>query len=246
MICAQIREKLELFRACVETDSGAQIRTQCLYPSYDPVFVYVAGFGEGFKIHDGAGAAKVSWAHAREGGLVTKALGNAAKRFGIDAVEDQYLTVTVDTSDWLINAILAVANASSSAAYDAVSHSVKAVEEKLQERIYNVLSDNFKEKQIVTEYPFIGNSGREYRFDFAITDSSNDNVILLDAVMPHRNSVAAHYVAFSDVHDSVRNGRFAIYDRPLAREDKTLLHQVATVISFDSLMPGLEKVLSRV
>jgi hypothetical protein len=69
---------------------------------------------------------------------------------------------------------------------------------------------------------------------------------LIDTVLPHHVSISAKYVAFADTRcdRSTEIGRFAVYDRPLDRAHASLLQQVADLVPFRSLEPGIKRALS--
>ena len=56
MLNERVRASLTKFSAPFDTDEGVRLETHCLYPSFDPVIIYVAKVGDGYKVSDGAGA----------------------------------------------------------------------------------------------------------------------------------------------------------------------------------------------
>ena len=135
MPCADVIEAFAGFNSCVEFEHGTRVSTHCLYPSFDPVNVYVVRFGDGFRVHDGGGAERASWLHGRDDKLTTRMLNRYAQRYDLKH-SNGVLTGDAATIDWLYSAILAVANASAAAANAAVEHVVAAAESSLRERVF--------------------------------------------------------------------------------------------------------------
>src|SRR3712207_506186 len=98
MACEQIKAALAAFDICVETDEGARVTTHCLYPSFEPVNVFVIGFEEGFKIHDGGGASRSAWIHGRDDSLIVRVMGKHARRYNL-VVSDGMFVASIPSSD---------------------------------------------------------------------------------------------------------------------------------------------------
>jgi hypothetical protein len=245
MSCEDIRVALSEFGACVETDHGSRVTTHCLYPSFDPVSVFVVRFGDGFKVHDGGGATRSAWIHGRDPALINRMLNRYASRYQV-AVSDDAIVADVPSPEWLPIGILSVANASAATAHAAVEHFVAASESLLRDRIFSVLRQTVPETTISKEASVPGRSGKLHRFDFII-QMTPKHMILIDAVAPHHISIASKYVAFSDVRAIEQDPykKFAVHDRPLATDDVALLQQVADIVPFKSLRPGLIRVTPR-
>lgn len=242
MTCDDIRDALDALLRCVETDQGSCVTTHCLYPSFDPVSVYVVRYGEGYKIHDGAGAMRSAWDHGRDAPLVRRMLTRQAVAHHLKITDDS-LVAEVPSKEWLASAILAVANASSLAAHAAVERIVIAAEEALKDRIFRVLTETVPApKAIQKAYEFPGLSGKRHSFDFAV-QRDHDGWLVLDAVVKHHVSISSRYVAFADTKapESSIIGRFAVYDRPLEPDDAALLQQVADLVPFTSLRDGVKR-----
>ncbi len=209
MACEDIRAALASLSGCEETDQGSRVTTQCMYPSFDPVAVYVVGYGDGFKVHDGGGAIRAGWDHARDAHLVRRMLVRQAAAYHLKMVDDS-LVVEVPSKDWLASAIVAVANASASAAHSAVASAVNAAEAALKDRIYQILSETVPVPRIRRAYELAGASGKLHSFDFGV-QREHDGWLVLDAVAPHHVSISSRYVAFSDTREASSSiiGRFA-------------------------------------
>lgn len=245
MRCEQLKKLLTGFPQCVETEQGTRFTTQCLYPSFDPVEIFVVKYGDGYRVHDGGGAARSAYDHGRDVALAHRMLERFAASYHLQVIENSLIAEAKD-EEWLLPAILAVANASSSAAHATVERVVIASEAFLKERIFGVLVETVPQKSIAKEYEVRGKSGKIHSFDFAVHRVS-DGWLLLSAVAPHHVSIAAKYVSFADtgeMTDTVR-GRMAVVDKPLEQEDVSLLQQVADIVPFTSLREGVKREMAR-
>lgn len=232
------------FSECEQTPEGARIATHCLYPSFENVHVFVAKVGDGFNIHDGAGAHNAAWLHGRDSDLIGKSLAESAERFHL-FVAGKALVARTATVDWLASAILSVANASSLAAHDAVDKILAAQEEALIDRIGNTLSEIFPAPRNLSKNVNIrGKSGGMRHFDFII-GRETAHPILVNSVTPRRNSIAAKYVSFADTDPAARF-KFAVHDRELELGDIALLQQVASVVPLLSLGAGAKRLFDDV
>src|SRR5579864_8891867 len=104
MVCDEILKAMADFAACEQTPEGARVATHCLYPSFETVRVFVAKVGDGFTVHDGAGAFNTAWLHGRDGELIGKSLSQAAERFHL-IVAGKALVARANSLDWLTSAI---------------------------------------------------------------------------------------------------------------------------------------------
>jgi hypothetical protein len=244
LVCEHVQAALAPLQVCVETSDGARVITQCLYPSFDPVVVFVARVGDVFRAHDGGGAERAAWTHGRDEQLIRRTLAQHAARYHLK-VADGMLEAEAQGPEWLLPAILAVANASANAANAILEQSIAAGESTLRDKVYDVLAKAFDPKIVKTEFRFVGRSGKEHRFDFAIR-KRHERLLLIDTVLPHHVSVSSKYVAFADARfdSSSEIGRFAVYDRPLDKGDAALLQQVADLVPFRSLEPGIKRALT--
>ncbi|MEJ8571294.1 hypothetical protein [Microbaculum marinum] len=243
MSCEDVQAAFGPGHQCVETGDGARVTTHCLYPSFDPVDVFVVRNGNGFRVHDGGGAERSAWAHGRDEKMIRRMLNRHAARHHIKVVND-VLVADAPSIDWLRAAILAVANASANAATAVVERVVAAAEHDLSDRVFRVLSRAFMPATIGRASIFIGMSGKQHEFDFVVRPSK-DKTLLIDTVAPHHVSIASKYVAFADTRFEDGSGidRFAVYDRPLESSDVSLLQQVADLVPYTSLEAGLKRAL---
>lgn len=241
MTCDDILAALSQGVTCETTPSGMRVVTHCLYPSFDPVEVFVAGHGEGFIVSDGGGATASAWEHGREG--MDRCLAKASARFGATS-KNGVIEARAPSLEWLRPAILAVANASAAAAEAALERVVVAAESAMADRIFDALAHVIPRASIAREFEHRGESGKNWRYDFGAT--ANDNLLLVNAVSPHHASISAKYVAFADTPEADADVRkLAVYSRKLETADATLITQVATLVPLMSVEAGVRKVLAR-
>lgn len=230
-ICRDVHAALGSGEVCLETDAGARVVTHCLYPSFQPVIVFVSKFGDGYRVTDGGGALRSAWNHGREEGLTDRLLAKEAARYHLK-VSSGALVADAPSIDWLKAAILATANGSSAAAHAAIERVSAAAEKNLKEQIFATLTSMVREEDIGSDYPIIGTSGDTRSFDYGVR-IANDNLLVVSAVAPHHSSVYAKYVSFGDTRGLGPGlSRFAVYSRPLASGDAALMLQVT-----DDLLP---------
>jgi hypothetical protein len=243
MACADVRTALATFNDCVETAEGSRVTTHCLYPSFDPVQVFIVKIGDGFRVHDSGGAMRSAWLHGRDASQIRKVLTRQAERYRVSVVEDALVADAV-SADWLPSAILAVANASAATAHRVLDRVVSATERMLREKILVVLQRTVRPSDIAAEYAAAGESGKLHRFDFAVTEPQG-SLLLINAVAPHHISVSAKYVAFADMlhRPGKQIDRFAVHEKPLDKGDVSLLQQVADIVPFRSLHAGVERTM---
>ena len=236
-LCELVLAALSHHKMCEVTDDGARVRTDCMYPSFEPVHVYVRIFGDGFIIHDRGEAASRAWLHGRDERVLTRYLNRAAERYGI-RFDNGRLTAKVESIDWLKSGMLAVANAAAQGSLSAVEHVARSETEALKDRISHELVRTFTSKRISNEVMRRGESGREYRFDFEVKSDAGDAVV--EAVTPFANSIFSKYTAFSDTKVLYTGGGFAVHDRELHQQDITLLSQVSDVIPLSKMTAGIQ------
>lgn len=239
MSCDDIRAALAGFDVCEETSEGACLTTHCLYPSFEPVRVFVAKFGDGYKVHDGKGAFVAAWAHGRDEALINRALVAECSRYHLSVSSDA-IVADVPSKDWLLSGILGVANASAAAATAVVARVVAAAEAALVDRIQAALIEAFGTSSFSKAVDIVGKSGGRRHFDFAL--KAGDHDVLINGVSPHHGSISAKYVAFADT-DGDQAHKFAVYDRTLEVDDVALLQQVASIVPIEALTRGAQRII---
>jgi hypothetical protein len=231
--CAELMPLLNA-GVCSETVDGAQIETQCLYPSSDPVVVYISELLNGFRVHDGGGAMRSAIVHGRNW---QDALKKAGKRHSVE-VKGDALWATAPTVDWLYPAILAVSNASALAARLSLEAAVSRAESTLREVIYEKLLRAVPESKIGKDFEYRGRSGHMWAVDFAVREES---LILVKSVVQNGNSINSNYAAFGDIGDQEEVAKFSVYDRELNQDAEALIRQVAALVPVKSLTPMVQQ-----
>lgn len=240
MLCEDVRLALAEGEVCEETDRGARVFTHCLYPSFEPVEIYVTRISDRYVVTDGGGAAAAAWLHGRD--ELGKVLARECARFGVkcngDVVEGHASSI-----EWLRPVILAVANASAAAAISALERVAVAAERVLADKIFEGLSRVVAPSNIAREFEHRGTSGKRWRYDFGAT--VDGRLLLVSAVAPHHVSVSAKYVAFADVAaNDDHTANLAVYGRKLETEDAALITQVATLVPVTSVAAGVQRALT--
>ena len=243
MICEDVRAALGAGEFCDEVEGAARVATHCLYPSFDPVIVYVGKLGNGYRVSDGGGAVRSAWLNGREESLVSRFLTREAARYHIKVSQDA-LVAEVPSIDWLKSAILAVANASAAVSHAAFGKVAAAAEKVLRDKIFETLARTAPAAEISTDVEVVGASGDRRHFDYGIR-AGDHHKLLLSAVAPHHSSIYAKYVAFADTKELDHGlSRFAVYDRPLDAGDVSLMMQVADLVPIKALSPRTRRALA--
>jgi hypothetical protein len=191
----------------------------------------VRRWGDGFVVHDGGEAMTAFHRHGRDDAAIEGALKQAANRYSLD-LEDGILTAKAHEAEWLLAAVLSIANASTMASTKAVETVIAKHERELQDRIYNEIKKAVPEQRIARQYHYRGASGREWPIDFAII--ADRGPVLLKAVTPHPNSISASYTAFSDIGANDNVPLLAVHDRVLSPENQALMRKVAQLVPLPS------------
>ena len=198
MNCDNLLTLLENETTCLKTEYGYRLVTQCLYPSADPVSVFISQYGDGYRVTDGGGAVRSAMIHGRDQHVMASAFSKACKRHSVIDQEGM-LVAEPSNDDWLYSAILAVANASAMAAQDAIEAVAEANENDLKLKIGDMLKMAVPESNIAKQYEYRGVSGNLWKIDYAVV---REKILLLKAITPNRNSVNSNFSAFSDIGDA--------------------------------------------
>lgn len=231
--CVSFSDLSKRHESCEQTSEGLRLATHCVYPSFEPVYVYIVPFGDGFIVHDDSGAGRLSWMY----GVDTRSLGRLAKKaaaeFGCDYNRGQ-MRCTVESEDWLWSAILAVANASAESVRAAVGKNRLPKEQSMISRAKRVFDKAKWKPETILGFDVPGKSGKLHKFDLAVI--SGGATAILDAVVPHQNSIAAKYLALSDAENQPGFFKYSLYDAELSTEDKALLSNVSDLVHIKSLI----------
>ncbi len=232
-LCESIVDSTSGMWTCKETANGARIRTTCVYPSFEPVFVYVAKLGNGFVVHDAGETVAVILAHGVEGKTAKRAIRAECRRYDV-AFEERRISLKVETQEWIETAIIAVANTAAAAARSALQEKRSAAEHDLADVIFEILEPKLERGTVTRRFPFCGGSGRQYKFDLAV--QRKGKLTLIETVAPHASSVNAKFVAFADVPTDSQIQKIAAHNNDLSQEDILLFQTVADVASPDGVI----------
>jgi hypothetical protein len=198
------------------------------------VFVHVGLWGDQFRVSDGGEAAQNALFHGRDSYAVETGLKAARDRFSLTIEQDE-LTAMAPSKDWLPNVVSAVANGASLAAAVAVEHSSRNRQNTLVDQIGVQLDQVVPERLLARNYEQRGRSGKLWKLDFFI---AYEQPVLIRAVTPNHNSIAATYTAFSDLTDK-SNRRLTVFSRRPDQDDSALLRQVAELVPLASIQTTL-------
>lgn len=236
MECAEIIKFLDARRHCEPSPYGTKIATQCLYPGSSVVFVHIGTWGDEFRVSDGGEAALHALHLGRDKWAVDVGLKAAKDRFSLSMEHGELFAIARDAT-WLPNVVAAVANGAAFAASSATDHALHKQQRTLKDQIGERLHEVFADQFIARDFDYRGRSGKLWQVDYAITAPEP---ILIKAVTPHHNSIAATYTALSDIKRD-ENRRFSVYSRRPDQDDSALLRQVAELVPLTGLSPALSK-----
>ncbi len=228
MNCAELMPLLTRTPLCAETELGTQLQTTCLYPSSDPVNVYIARLRGGFRVHDGGGAMRSAILHCRNW---QSALERAGRRHSV-MVSDGALVARPPDEEWLYPAVLAVANASALAARYALESVQNRSESSLKDMIFEKLKRAVPESKIGKDFEYRGRSGHMWQVDFAVRE---EGLILVKSVVQNGNSINSNYAAFGDIGEAEEVLKFSVFEQALNPDSEALLRQVAALVPIAAL-----------
>lgn len=231
--CAVIESLSKRYEVCEQTADGLRLPTQCMYPSFEPVEVFVLRHGDGYIVHDNANAGRLAWTYGIDDRAFAVPVKKAASEFGCD-VELGKIICKIESFDWLWSAIIGVANASSDAARAAVGNARAPKEVGIIQRARAVVDKSVAGVETRLQYPLHGASGKVHKFDMAVLGKGS--IAVVEAVVAHPGSVAAKYLALSDTPSQPNLHKFAIYDSDLTQEDKALISNVADLVTLDAVL----------
>lgn len=244
MNCDELLAILAKNQLCEPTEQGLRIATDCYYPSFDRVAVFVSQRGDWFHVNDGGEAARNAFIHGRDDQAFDASLKRSCSRYALKPVGGM-LTAEVESVEWLYPAILAVANG---AAHAAAETSARVSERKVNElrtKIHDTLIEIVPSHTIATEYRYRGSSGRLWPIDFAVTEVAAP--LLLKAITPDINSINSNYTTYGDIADIGQDeiSRFSVFEAELKPEDRSLMLQVAELVPLVSLDQNARAALGR-
>lgn len=228
MNCQEIDSLMTRIPRCEATSQGVRLMTHCLYPSADPVWVYVDRKINGFRVSDKGGALRSALVHGCKG---QGNFDSVCKRYAVDYREGEFVAEP-ESADWLWAAVLAISNASSEAARDALETAMGKTEKGLNAGIFDALKSIVPESRIARKYDYRGKSGHIWQVDFAVVGTKT---VLIKSVVQNGNSINSNYATFGDVGDAGFVEKFSVYDRDLQPDAFALLRQVATVVPVNSV-----------
>lgn len=238
--CNELLGYLDARRTCERSAFGSKVLTNCLFPSAEPVYVHVAQWGDiEFRVSDGGGAAKCAMRHGKDGDAVKAGMKAASDRFSLE-IESDELIARIPNSDWLPNAVSAVANGAAFAAHTALEHGHKSRQKSLREEIGEYLRDSIPTRMIAPSYEYRGRSGKLWEIDYAVLIPGQP--VLVKAVTPHYNSIASTYTVLSDALEG-SNRRLSVFSRRPDDDDAALLRQVSELVPLKALKPMAEQLL---
>ena len=232
-LCDSIFASTSSLREYKETEHGVRIRTTCVFPSFEPVFVYVVKLGSGFVVHDAGETMAVILTHGQGGNAASRSIRIECKRYDL-AFEKGMISFKVDNDKWLESAIVAVSSSAASAARVAIRDSKANSERELVDVIFSMLEPKFDKGSILKKYSYSGKSGRHYQFDLAV--KRKEQLTLIETVTAHANSINSKYVAMADVSSDFGVTKIVAHNDDLSNEDIILLQDVAIVARQDGVM----------
>ncbi|MEO0690314.1 MAG: hypothetical protein AAFY51_08450 [Pseudomonadota bacterium] len=227
MKCAELSSMLTQSNDCVETDSGVRFTTHCLYPSSDPVEVFVAKNSSSFRVTDGGGA----WRAAQSIGKAHDNMFEKACRRHSVTYRGGIIFAETDASEWVRAAVLAVANASMMAARHALE-TQERVSKSLNSMIYESLARVVPKHYIARDFEYKGRSGHVWPIDFAVTQNE---VMLIKSVSQNGNSINSNYATFGDIGEAPKLSKLSVFDGELKADSAALLRQVASLVPLRAL-----------
>lgn len=227
MNCAELDSLLTRNPACLEVEGGVRLTTHCLYPSSDPVEVYVGRKSHGYRVTDGGGA----WRNAQTIGRAADSMfESACKRHSVNS-RGGIVFAETNEEEWVYAAVLAVANASVMAAQNALDSYDRALK-SLNSLIFEAISRRVPEHRIAKNYEYRGRSGHIWPIDFAVMRSQT---MLIKSVSQNGNSINSNYATFGDIGESEELIKMSVFDGELKQDSASLLRQVTSLVPLKAM-----------
>jgi hypothetical protein len=184
-ICDEIHASMTEGEYCEDFGSGVRFVTHVMYPSFEQVEVVISRYGSGFVVTDDGGAVHTAHLHGRDD--ISQVLEKQSHRFGVTC-RDGVVTAKINGHEDLKAAILAVANASASAAHTALEKVSLSVDKRTREAVFQALGAVVGAKNITRNFKRSGVSGKNYKYDFMAAMGKEQ--LLLNIVVSNPISVA--------------------------------------------------------
>ena len=214
-------------RASKETEDGIQIATTCLFPCFEPLFVYVEKSPDGCLIvHDAGETEAVIFHSGKKKSVARKAILDECTMYGT-VFEKGTLTMKIDKPILLETAIISVASAAASAWQEALKCNGQRTHDRMADAIFQLLEPSLGKGAISKRFPYSGESGMRYMFALAV--QGKEQLTLIDTVSANPNSVNSKYVAMADVPSDSGIKKIVAHNDDLSAEHLQLLQSVAMV-----------------
>lgn len=240
MICEDVTAILRARAAPKVAGDNCVVVTDCYYPSFDRVRVFVSRYGAGYRVTDGGELARVVFSNGRGDGALASGLEAARLRHDLTVIGD-CLAADADSADWLPAAVLAVANGAALAANEAMGIISHSSDNSLLDAIYEAICKVVPRDRIKKSYKVRGESGKEWTVGLAITGINRP--LLINSVKPHANSISSAYTAFSDIGTRSDMLKWSVYRDALAQTDVALMSKVSTLLPLNSLESSAQQTL---
>ncbi|MEO0548400.1 MAG: hypothetical protein AAFZ91_00660 [Pseudomonadota bacterium] len=247
------------------TDIGVRVPTDCTYPNFDTVHVFVQSLGQSSFIVSDAGESWVRLSDFRDAPLKSDEshFKKVARLYGVDFSSNQprgvfkepsklkpsqafgdeqgpkVISAVARSADWLKSAILSVANAASSSLSGLQRENTTSGAD-FEDLIYEALYQKFYQYRVEKQVEVSGGTGKSYRYDFAI--QMRDRSVFINAVSKHGASINAAYRVFADTPGIATPNKIAMFQKQLDAPDVALLQSVSTPVNFSNWQNSRDQV----
>lgn len=182
---------------CADEGERIAVPTHFIYPSRGSVTVYVSGAIHGkYIVSDGGGAVDTISSHGLTLGDTDHFLRPFCSSAGLRARDGVIYSPSTEERH-LGYAMIVVAETAAQAAHHGVTAHRPKRKRDLIVAVRDELKSKFADEKIKQKEKLRGASSRQYSFDFAV-DISAGRKLLIDTVLPDRNSVNAKMAANTD------------------------------------------------
>ncbi|MDB2391088.1 hypothetical protein N9X12_07715 [Alphaproteobacteria bacterium] len=211
--------------------------THCLYPSFEPVKVYITDTKSGFRISDKFGAISCASDHGQNKHTTQRQFDKIASKFHTKTKAGE-IYAEIPSIEWIPSAVLAVANGSAAVAENTISKVIKNAERSIRDAIELVFAKPiYRTLSIDKDVEIVGSSGKSYQFDFRLKHQNQNRQMIIAGVTAHHSSISHRYTAFADVINggSDRANNIAVFDKGPQNTDNILMSQVADLVPVKSI-----------